>query len=238
MHELIGKLTAIHHQHGLTTPTTCDWRCHWVIWVHYRQFWETLPDCWDCFKLPLHISWWAEDFDIKKSLNSLVSVGCQTLTAEIFMRRERRRLQARHIWKKIEPNWPMIEERVWTKQATDLPYALYWRLFPHEYTEESRWLENSYKRPPSHWIQQQWKRCRAWFTVQAAAQSPSQWLSTLYLHRLDQIDALSWQWIDHHENPVEQVWHTQRVFRRKRPPDVRLGKGETRSYKIPVLNDP
>ena len=45
---------------------------------------------------------------------------------------------------------------------------------------------------------------------------------TLYLHRLDQIDALSWQWIDHHENLVEQVWHTQQgVFRRKRPPNVR-----------------
>ena len=57
--------------------------------------------------------------------------------------------------------------------------------------------------------------------MQAAAQSPSQWVSTLYLHRLDQIDALSWQWIDHHENLVEQVWHTQQgVFRRKRPLDV------------------
>ena len=119
------------------------------------------------------------------------------------MRRERRRLQARHIWEKIEPNWPMIE---WTKQATGLPYeALYRRLFLHEYTEESRWLENSYKGPHVHWIRQQWERSRAWFAEQAAAQSPSQWASTLYLHRLDQIDALSWQWLDYHENLVEQV---------------------------------
>ena len=51
---------------------------------------------------------------------------------------------------------------------------------------------------------------------------PSQWVSTGYLHRLDQIDALAWQWIDQHDNLVEQVWHTQQgVFRRKRPPDVR-----------------
>ena len=118
------------------------------------------------------------------------------LATEIFMRRERRRLEARHIWEKIEPKWPMIKERVWTKQATGLPYeALYRRLFLQEYTEESRWLENSYKGPHVHWIQQQWARCRAWFAGQAAAQSPSQWVSTLYLHRLDQIDALSWQWI-------------------------------------------
>ena len=139
------------------------------------------------------------------------------------MRRERRRLQARHIWEKIEPDWPMIKERVWTKQATGLSYdALFRRLFLHEYTEESRWLENSYKGPHWRWIQQQWKRCQAWFAGQAVARSPSQWVSTGYLHRLDQIDALAWQWIDQHENLVEQVWRTQQgVFRRKRPPDVR-----------------
>ena len=65
------------------------------------------------------------------------------LATDIFMRRERRRLQARHIWEKIQPNWPLIEERIWTKHATGLPYqALYRRLFLQEYTEESRWLEN------------------------------------------------------------------------------------------------
>ena len=65
-----------------------------------------------------------------------------------------------------------------------------------EYTEESRWLENSYKGPNSHWIWQQWKRCRTWFAEQTTAQFPSQWVSTLCLQRLDQMDVLSWQWID------------------------------------------
>jgi len=175
---------------------------------------------------PMEADQWLHDVRTSRNmwpLQKTSHVMANQLATEIFMRRERRRLQARHIWEKIEPNWPMIEERVWTKQATGLPYeALFRRLFLHEYTEESRWLENSYKGPHSHWIQQQWKRCRAWFAGQAVAQSPSQWVSTLYLYRLDQIDALSWQWIDHHENLVEQVWHTQqRVFRRKRPPDVR-----------------
>ena len=46
------------------------------------------------------------------------------------------------IWEKIEPNWPMITARVWTQQATGLPYdALHRRLFLHDCTEESRWLE-------------------------------------------------------------------------------------------------
>ena len=77
--------------------------------------------------------------------------------------------------------------------------------------------------PDWRWIQQQWKRCKAWFAGQAVARSPSQWVSTPYLHGLDQIDALSLQWIDQHENLVEQVWHRQQgTFRRKRPPDVEM----------------
>ena len=87
--------------------------------------------------------------------------------------------------------------------------------FSKEYREESRWLENSYKGPDAHWIRQQWKRCRTWFAEQTAAQFPSQWVSTLCLQRLDQMDVLSWQWIDYHERIVVQVWHTkQGVFRR------------------------
>ena len=156
-------------------------------------------------------------------LQKTTHVVTNQMVTEVFMRRERRRLQARHIWEKIEPVWPMIRDRVWTKQATGLPYdALLRRLFLHDYTEESRWLENTYKGPHWRWVQQQWKNCQAWFADQAVARSPSQWVSTLYLHGLDQLDALSWQWITQHENLVEQVWHTQQgTFRRKRPPDVR-----------------
>ena len=39
------------------------------------------------------------------------------LPTELFMRRERRRLQARHIWVAIKPDWPMLKARVWTKHA-------------------------------------------------------------------------------------------------------------------------
>ena len=82
--------------------------------------------------------------DVRASINmwplqKTAHVMTNQLATEIFMRRERRRLQARHIWEKIEPHWPMIKERVWTKQATGLPYeALFRRLFLHDYTEESR----------------------------------------------------------------------------------------------------
>ena len=175
---------------------------------------------------PMEMDQWLKD--VRASLNmwplqKTAHEVTNQMTTEVFMRRERRRLQARHVWEKIEPDWTMIRDRVWTKQATGLPYdALRRRLFLHDYTEESRWLENSYKGPHWRWIQQQWKNCQAWFAGQAVARSPSRWVSTLYLHGLDQLDALSWQWINQHVNLVEQVWHTQQgTFLRKRPPDVR-----------------
>ena len=45
------------------------------------------------------------------------------LATELFMRRECRRLQARHIWRDIDPDWPWLKKRVWTRSATGLPQA-------------------------------------------------------------------------------------------------------------------
>ena len=45
---------------------------------------------------------------------------------------ERRRLQARHIWKTVQPHWPMIKARVWLRAPI------------HGAT---RWLQNLYKGP-------------------------------------------------------------------------------------------
>ena len=56
-----------------------------------------------------------------------------------------------------------MKARVWTKHATGFPYrVLHRRLFLHEFTEESRWLENSYKGLNEHRVKWQWKCCRDW----------------------------------------------------------------------------
>ena len=139
-------------------------------------------------------------------LQKTTHVVSNQMATDVFMRRERRRLQARHIWDKIEPVWTKIRDRVWTKQATGLPYdALFRRLFLHDYTEESRWLENSYRGQHWRWVQQQWRNCQTWFAEQAVARFPSQWVSTLYLHGLDQLDALAWQWMDQLWKPRKRI---------------------------------
>ena len=64
---------------------------------------------------PMEADQWLHDVRTSRNmwpLQKTSHVMANQLATEIFMRRERRRLQARHIWEKIEPNWPMIEERV------------------------------------------------------------------------------------------------------------------------------
>ena len=128
---------------------------------------------------------------------------------EKFMRRERRRLQARHIWMEVEPQWSKIKERIYTKHATGLPWmTLYNRLFLNEFTGESRWLEDPYKGPDEDRIQKQWAHTHAWFTKQATVRFPPRWDSTPYVHHLDHLDAAAWQWIDYQERIAvcSQMW--------------------------------
>ena len=103
------------------------------------------------------------------------------LPIELFMRRERRRLQVHHIWMEIKPKW--------SKWLT-----LYRRLFFNEFTEESRWLEDPYKVPDKDHITRQWTYHQAWFTEQWPCLSPFRWASAPYVHQLDH--ALAWQWGD------------------------------------------
>ena len=62
------------------------------------------------------------------------------ISTELFMRRERRRLQARHIWMEIKPKWSKIKERIWYWASLD--DAVQKTLPLNEFTEESRWLED------------------------------------------------------------------------------------------------
>jgi len=83
------------------------------------------------------------------------------LPSELFMRRERRTLKARHVWVAIKSDWPMIKAQVWTKHArASIHGAAQRRLFFRGFTEESRWLENPYKGPDEHRVKWQWKSCR------------------------------------------------------------------------------
>ena len=97
-------------------------------------------------------------------LQKTEQVVTNQMATDVFMRRERRRLQARHVWDKIEPVWTKILDRVWIKQPT----------------EESRWLENSYRGKDWRWVQQQWKNCQTWFAKQAVARFPSQCAVSLW----------------------------------------------------------
>ena len=148
----------------------------------------------------------------------------KSVTTEVFERkRERRRLQARHIWEK-RPNLAHDQGSSLDQTSYGPPvWCTPWRLASFYMTTQKN---------PGGWRTPTRDRTGTGSNgsgriVRHGLQvKPLHGLrvngSSLYLHGLDQLDALSWQWIDQHENPVEQIWHTQQgTFRRKRPPDVR-----------------
>ena len=59
---------------------------------------------------PMEADQWLHDVRASRNMWPLQMTShemANQMATDIFMRRERRRLQAHHIWEKIEPNWPM-----------------------------------------------------------------------------------------------------------------------------------
>ena len=135
------------------------------------------------------------------------------LSTEQFMRRERRRLKARHIWVALNPQWIKLKERLFTRHVTNLGWGvLHERLFLNKYGSQQRfWGERPSGRKRGQWFQQS-----------ATAPFPSQLVLSRHFLQFDYADANSWKWIHQQEHNVPQVWHTrQGVYRRKVLADVR-----------------
>ena len=63
------------------------------------------------------------------------------LPTEQFLRRERRRLKAKHIWVALDPRWIKLKEHLFTRHATNLGWGgLYERLFLNKYGSKATFL--------------------------------------------------------------------------------------------------
>ena len=115
-----------------------------------------------------------------------------------FMRRERRRLKAKHIWVALDPQWIKLKERLFTRHVANLGWGgLHERLFLNKYGSKQRFYENEYQgydhqevkgsgfsSPPAHF--------------------PSQLVLSPYFLQFDYADAKSWEWIRQQEHNVAQ----------------------------------
>ena len=145
------------------------------------------------------------------------------LPTEQYMRRERRRLQARHIWVEPKPQWSKLKERLYTKCVTNLGWnVLHEHLFLNKYGNQQRFWENEYKGHDYHEVRAQWEKTRQWFQRSATARFLPQLVLSPHFLQFDYADANSWNWIQQQEHNVAQVWRTkQGVYRRKVLADIR-----------------
>ena len=115
------------------------------------------------------------------------------LSTEQFMRRERRRLKAKHIWVALDPQWIKLKERLFTRHVTNLGWrGLHERLFPNEYGSKQRFYENEYQGYDYQEVRAQWLKTRQWFQQSATAHFPSQLALSPHFLQFDYADAKSW----------------------------------------------
>ena len=68
------------------------------------------------------------------------------LPTELFMRRERRRLKAKHLWVELDPQWDKLRERLFTRHVTNQSWDhLYARLFLNKFGTQQRFREAEYR---------------------------------------------------------------------------------------------
>ena len=102
----------------------------------------------------------------------------------LFMRRERRRLKAKHLWVELDPQWNKLKECLFTRHVTNQSWDhLYARLFLNKFGSKQRFREAGYQGYDYHEVHGKWKQTRDWYERSAVAQSPSLLeLSNHFLH--------------------------------------------------------
>ena len=76
------------------------------------------------------------------------------VAAKQFMSKERRRLRIRHIWEKLEPDWPAMKGRIFNRGPTNMSrQQIYNVLFGSPHQGSARWQEATYQGPgaPKWW---------------------------------------------------------------------------------------
>ena len=149
------------------------------------------------------------------------TVGC-SLPTERFMRRERRRLKAEHLWAGLAPQWNNLRARLSQKVTHLSREHLYERLFLLKLAHNNVFVSLQY-RGRDYWeVHGKWKRKQEWYKKAGDADSPSLLALADYFIHFEYADATSWEWIRWQEKSVAQVWHTKYgVYRRKEKADVR-----------------
>ena len=119
------------------------------------------------------------------------TVGC-SLPTEQFMRRERQRLKAKHLWAGLAPQWDNLRARLFSLCVANLSGEdLYARLFLLQFGTQQRFREAEY-RGRDYWVvHDKWKQKQEWYKNAGNADSPSLLSIADYFTYFENADATS-----------------------------------------------
>ena len=150
--------------------------------------------------------------------------------ARVYMCRERRRLRARHIWERLDLNWPLLQERLFTQGPTGMKrHQLYNLLFCTDYQGTARWKEAPYRGPGATQLRESWNQLKASFQARRSNVAPPTLEMSDLFRAFEEKDAavrVQTQ-LDCIQEQEGQIWRTRKgTYRKKQLPDVRDVKME------------
>lgn len=95
----------------------------------------------------------------------MLSVGTtEDIPTNSFMHPKRQRLRARHIWEKLDIQWNLLADRLYTPWPTGMTRnEIYWLIFCNNRQGCARWKENEYRGADSKEVRARWDQLKDWF---------------------------------------------------------------------------
>ena len=154
-----------------------------------------------------------------------------TLTEEVseqVFSRERRRLQAKHLWMEVKLRWRVLEDRMYTKAPTgkskeELDALLFDRAAKRNHTNP--YEEKPYRGAAIKEVQAWWKQCKEWMAHFKGQNAPLVFDFKSLLKALSGKEAEAQSEVDAFMEHCAKRWQTRegtyQLKRRRLKPDVR-----------------
>ena len=141
------------------------------------------------------------------------------VAAKTFMSKERRRLRARHIWEKLDLNWPEMKERIFTGMHRRKIYNI---LFGSPHQSSARWQEAMYRGPGAAQLWESWAQVKNHYLARRHVWGPAALDMTEFFRSFEEEDYAMQKQLEELQELKVHVWRTRKgIYRKKQFPDVR-----------------
>ncbi len=148
--------------------------------------------------------------------------GVPEAMTERFMRRERRRLRAQHIWEGLDLDWDTMKDRLFTPGPTGHSGdKLYEILFCSTRRTSGRWQEAVYRGPGEKQVKERYQQVVNQFLAMRHMEGPMALDMSLLFSAFEERNEELQEQVAALQKTDLRVWRTRKGWYWKKQPDVR-----------------